>query len=169
MPEGSDAATALRLRALAGLGVWAPEAAIEALRDGALWLGAASRRWASSGGDVAAHPVLLAVNAETLGALDRSPASVDALVAALAASLSASGELTLDALTLGWDGRARASLGAAPYRTSPASQEERDAASALRGYLGGGEASVEALERARCRLDAARALVSAWARTDPEV
>jgi hypothetical protein len=126
----------LRAVALDALGPAGDALARRALEHGRVSLEAAGPGWESSHGHVAATGITLWVDAETLGRLDESPFSRDALERAFGVAMARRPLESMTQLSVRWG---RASAETASYRDAPAREAEpsdtAEIVRALRAYL----------------------------------
>lgn len=155
----------LRRAAIEGLDAHADVRVRDALGHGTLSMTPGVTRWESSHGSVEGHHVILAVDAGRLGALRAAPAVIDALCAAVSATIASRRGEALTDFALRWEPAVHAEHGA--YRDEPPAGMTTSLGDALVAYLRGlgEEALAERVagaiveqrgsDEARVRLDAA--------------
>jgi hypothetical protein len=125
----------LRRATIEGLDAHADVRVRDALAHATLSLTPAVVRWESSHGEVEGHHVILAVDAGRLGALRAAPGVVDALCAAVSATIASRRGETLTDFALRWEPQVHAAHGA--YRDEPPDEASTSLGEALVAYLQG--------------------------------
>lgn len=125
----------LRRATIEGLDAQADVRIRDALAHGTLSMTPGVNRWESSHGPVEGHHVILAVDAERLGALRAAPGMIDAICAAVSATVASRPGEALTDLVLRWEPQAHAEHGA--YRDEPPAAASTSLGEALVGYLRG--------------------------------
>jgi hypothetical protein len=125
----------LRRAAIEGLDPHADVRVRDALAHGTLSMTTAVVRWESSHGSVDGHHVILAVDARRLGALRAAPGVIDAVCAALSATVASRRGEALTDLVLRWEPQVLVEHGA--YRDEPPDGTTTSLGDALVAYLQG--------------------------------
>jgi hypothetical protein len=125
----------LRRAAIEGLDAHADARVRDALAHGTLALTPGVARWESSHGTVEGHHVVVAVDAERLGALRAAPGMSDALCAVLSATIASRPGEALTDLTLRWEPAVHAAH--ETYRDEPPEAHITSLGDALVAYLRG--------------------------------
>jgi len=126
----------LRRAAIEGLDAHVDVRVRDALAHGTLSMTTGVTRWESSHGPVEGHHVILAVDAERLGALRAAPGMIDALCAALSATIASRVGEALTDLVLRWEPTA-VHVEHAAYRDEPPAAHLTSLGDALVAYLRG--------------------------------
>ncbi|HEX8793253.1 MAG TPA: hypothetical protein VF765_20055 [Polyangiaceae bacterium] len=125
----------LRRATIEGLDAHADVRVRDALAHGTLSMTPGVTRWESSHGPVEGHHVILALDAERLGALRAAPGIIDAICAAVSATIASRPGEALTDLVLRWEPQVHAEHGA--YRDEPPGAGATSLVEALVGYLRG--------------------------------
>ncbi len=125
----------LRRAAIEGLDAHADVRVRDALSHGTLSMTPGVTRWESSHGPVEGHHVILALDAGRLGALRAAPAVIDALCAAVSATVASRPGEALTDLVLRWEPQVHAEHGG--YRDEPPAAASTPLGEALVAYLRG--------------------------------
>ena len=125
----------LRRAAIEGLDAHADVRVRDALAHGTLALTPGVTRWESSHGPVEGHHVILAVDAERLGALRAAPGMIDALCAVLSATIASRPGEALTDFVLQWEPTVHVEHAA--YRDEPPEAHVTSLGDGLVAYLRG--------------------------------
>lgn len=123
----------LRRATIEGLDAHADVRVRDALAHGTLSLTPGVTQWESSHGPVEGHHVILALDAGRLGALRAAPGVIDALCAAVSATIAIRRGETLTDLVLRWEPLAHSEHGA--YRDEPPEAAVTSLGDAVVAYL----------------------------------